>query len=66
METENKGLIDVICRVIVRDGIQLICLPDGTEIPYIQMTRITQDTEQASAKIGTAFVKLLVTLDNTK
>jgi hypothetical protein len=66
METENKGLIDVICRVIVRDGIQLICLPDGTEIPHIQMTRITQDTEQASAKIGTAFVKLLVTLDNTK
>jgi hypothetical protein len=66
MKTEKKGLIDVICRVIVRDGIQLICLPDGTEIPHIQMTRITQDTEQASAKIGTAFVKLLVTLDNTK
>ena len=61
----RKSLYETLCRVIVRDGIQLICLPDGTEIPNIQMTRITQDTNQAYDKIGTAFIQLTVRLDPT-
>jgi hypothetical protein len=66
MENRNDELINKFCRVIVKDGCQLVCLPDGTEIPYVQMTRITQDLHQASAGVGDAFIKLLVRLDNTE
>ena len=66
MTTENKSLFETLCRVIVRDGLQLVCLPDGTEIPNIQMTRITQDVHQAGNGVGTAFIQMMVRFDPTK
>ena len=47
-----------MCKVIVKNGMQLVTMPDGTEIPYIKMTRITQGSGQGA--YGEALIKLVV------
>ena len=42
------------------DGIQLVFMPDGTQIPCIVDTTLTQDVQQASQGIGQVVVRLNV------
>lgn len=51
-----------LCYIKIVDGVQLLFMPDGTEVPGIQMTRVKQDCDDARGGIkrGTALVQFIV------
>ena len=55
-----------LCRVVVKDGVQYITLPNGEIIEGQCETKIEQDQELARSGYATATVLLWVRLDDTK
>lgn len=45
-----------ICHVVNINGKQMICLPDGTVLPGLQVTSVTDN----NGELGTATIEILV------
>jgi len=52
-----------LCTVRTIDGVQFLFMPDGTKIPHVAMTRITQDCAEGAYPVAIAIVKMFVLIE---
>lgn len=57
-------MLKELCYIKNVDGVQLLFMPDGTEVPGIQMTRVKQDSDDVwgGKKRATALVQFIVNI----
>lgn len=56
---------ETLCVVRTIDGVQYLFMPDGTKIPFVAMTRATQDCQYPGCPISVAIVKMFVWLEDS-